>query len=58
MIGIALQFITMIFIVVVVLVNEVVINGWLNFRFYVLYFTGLPCNFLAYDKKRKTIHGQ
>ena len=57
MIGIALQFIAMIFIVFVGFVNEVVINGWLSFSFYVLYFTGLPFIFLAYDKRRKNKQG-
>ena len=58
MIGITLQFIAMIFIVVVGFVNEVMINGWINFSFYVLYFTGLPFIFLAYDKRRKTNKGK
>lgn len=53
MIGITLQFIAMIFIVVVVFVNEVMIDGWINVSFYVLYFAGLPFIFLAYDKRRK-----
>lgn len=52
-IGITLQLIAMIYVVVVGFINEMSIDNWINFIFYVLYFTGLPFIILAYDKRRK-----
>lgn len=52
-IGITLQLITMTFAVVIGFINEITIDGWLNFIFYALYFTGFPFIMFAYDKRRK-----
>ena len=52
-IGLTLQLIAIIFVVVVGFINEMSIDRWINFIFYILYFTGLPFIILAYDKRRK-----
>ncbi len=53
MIGLTIQLIAMTFVVVVGFINEITIDGWINFIFYALYFIGLPFILLAYDKRRK-----
>ncbi len=52
-IGLTLQLIAIIFVVVVGFINVMSIDRWINFIFFVLYFTGLPFIILAYGKRRK-----
>lgn len=51
--GLTLQLIAILYAVAVGFIYEIVIDGWKDFVFYILFFTGFAFTVLAYDKRHK-----